>query len=1165
VLLLTKGWSQATSPEGVWGKLVPDLSQLLSLIELMPAYERLLEELPGNRDGTVQVLSSAKPYLLAALYESLRLPMLVVTAQPESCKKLHEQLLNWCPSRQVRLFLEPDVLPYERLASDVTTELERVQVLTSLAGGDADDARPPLVIASVPALLGKVPSQHDFASTGHHVEVGMAVDPLRLLGRWEAMGYRLEGMVEVPGTMSRRGGIIDIYPPTSRLPARLEFFGDSVDSLRLFDPATQRSGSRIASLGIGPATELLTPRLMEKKALEQALSLDLSGCNSEARQQFQRDTDMMLEGQRPREVPLYAALFNQDSILSYLPSEALVVFDEPGEVKRAVADFDAEAARMRAELVGRGELPRDFPRPYFTWRELEGEVKGRHRLNLAAWGVEERLDFASAPGYAGQLPSFLKKAKELLSQKKRLVIVSHQASRLTELFGDEGIIAAPVDRVTQAPGPGSLVLVPGFLDEGWVMGGETYLFTDTEIFGFVKHRRLVKRHPVPRHKLMVDIKPDDYVVHIEHGIGKFSGVATLSTAGVEKEYLVLQYAAGDTLYVPTDQIDRVSRYIGASEKPPVLSRLGTQEWHRTKEKAKEAAQVLAQELLALYAAREVVPGFAFSRDTVWQQELEASFPYVETTDQLEAQWQVKADMEKPKPMDRLVCGDVGYGKTEVAIRAAFKAVMDNRQVAVLVPTTVLAQQHFTTFSERLEAFPLRVEVLSRFRSPVEQRAVLDALADGTVDICIGTHRLLQKDVVFKDLGLLIIDEEQRFGVNHKEYLKKMRQEVDVLTLSATPIPRTLHMSLVGVRDMSTMETPPEDRLPVKTYVAASNDHLVREAIIREMERNGQVFFVHNRVQSIAMVTDRLKALVPEARVAFAHGQMPEGGLEEVMADFGAGKIDVLVCTTIIESGLDMPNVNTLIINQADRLGLAQLYQLRGRVGRGANLAYAYFLYEGGKSLTDTAHKRLRTIYEATELGAGFGIAMKDLEIRGAGTLLGPRQSGHISAVGFNLYCRLLAEAVEQRKARIAGIKEPKPHLPPPTIDLPLDAYIPEDYVADVDTRLELYRDLTKPEAPERLDDIAQEYADRFGPVPPEVQNLLYAVRLKGLAAKAGIESISTEDNHIVLRRFHTPFDKKPLEPLRDGIAVGRTQIKLEYKKMGRGWKGVLEGVVGRVG
>jgi transcription-repair coupling factor (superfamily II helicase) len=701
------------------------------------------------------------------------------------------------------------------------------------------------------------------------------------------------------------------------------------------------------------------------------------------------------------------------------------------------------------------------------------------------------------------------------------------------------------------------------------MNTDTYLFTDAEIFGFVKQRRLVKKRPVARHKFLTEITPGDYVVHIEHGIARFAGVTTMTTDHTEREYLVLQYAAGDKLYVPTDQIDRVDRYIGAGEQPPVLSRLGTQEWTRAKQRVKQSVADIAQDLLALYAAREVVPGFSFSPDTAWQSELEASFPYVETPDQIKVEQEVKEDMEKTRPMDRLVCGDVGYGKTEVAVRAAFKAVMDNKQVAVLVPTTVLAEQHYATFSQRLNAFPIRIEVLSRFRTPKEQQAILDGLANGSVDIAIGTHRLLQKDVVFKNLGLLIIDEEQRFGVAHKEHLKKLRQEVDVLTLSATPIPRTLHMSLVGVRDMSTMETPPEQRLPVKTYVAEYDDHLVREAILRELERNGQVFFVHNRVQSIAFVASKLQSLVPEARIVVAHGQMPEARLEAVMADFAQGKSDVLVCTTIIESGLDMPNVNTLIVNNADKLGLTQLYQLRGRVGRGANLAYAYFLYDKGKYLTERAERRLKTIFEATELGAGFNIAMKDLEIRGAGTLLGVRQSGHISAVGFSLYSRLLAEAVEEQRARRAGLAETVTRLsrlPAPSIDLPLVAYIPEYYVADLDTRLGLYQRLVRLDKVEEIEALAREFSDRFGTMPPEVKNLLYAVKIKTLASEAGIESISTEDSQIILRRFPgMHFNKQQLEPMaKDGIKLGLTQVRLNPKRLGRGWQKVLEEVVRRM-
>jgi transcription-repair coupling factor (superfamily II helicase) len=1142
---------------------MPDLSKLLTLAGEMPAYRALLEGLNRQSEVNVATLNASRPYLVAALCRDVRLPVLLVTAQPESAKKLHEQLQSWIPGARPLIFPEPDVLPYERLVSDTTTEIERIRVLAALVAGGSDTA-PPLVVASAAALMSRTTARDDFLSTCRTLTTGMDIEPFRLLQALEEAGYRPEGTVELPGVFSHRGGIIDIFPPTSAMPVRLEFFGDNIESLRFFDPATQRSTEKVASVWVGPAAEMLAPRRMDKAALESVLrGLDPAGCNAATREQLQNDAAAFMSGQFTHEAEFYAPLFNRGKLLDYFPPEAVFIFDEPSVIEETAGAFDAEASHSREEKMARGELPRNFPRPYFTWEELGAEKKAQKTVSLSAWGTAEQLDFITAPGYAGKLPLFVSKIKELRGQDKRVIIVSHQASRLAELLAEQDIIASPAETVADVPPAGSIVLVQGSLAEGWVMGGETFLFTDAEIFGFVKQRRLVTRRPVARRKLAIDFVPEDYVVHVEHGIGKFTGVKKMEAAGAEKEYLVLHYAGSDTLYVPTDQIDRVSRYVGASDRTPVLSRLGSQEWNKTRQRAKEAAEFLAKELLELYAAREVVPGVAFSRDTLWQQELESAFPYVETPDQLEAIREVKEDMEKPRPMDRLVCGDVGYGKTEIAIRAAFKAVMDGRQVAVLVPTTVLAQQHFTTFSERLEAFPVRVEVLSRFRAPAEQRAVAEGLAAGTVDICIGTHRLLQKDVTFKNLGLLIIDEEQRFGVNHKEHLKKMRQEVDVLTLSATPIPRTLHMSLVGVRDMSTMETPPEARLPVKTYVAEYNDHLVREAILRELERNGQVFFLHNRVQSIGMVADGLRQLVPEARIAVGHGQMPEDDLENVMTAFTRDELDVLVCTTIIESGLDMPNTNTIIVNKADKFGLTQLYQLRGRVGRGTNLAYAYFLYDGGKRLTPIAHKRLRTIYEATELGAGYGIAMKDLEIRGAGNLLGTRQSGHITAVGFSLYTRLLAEAVEEQKAIRAGKGKPPPRVPAPTVDLPLDAFIPESYVADVDTRLELYRELGAVEAAEKLDDIRRELTDRFGAPPPEVENLLYAVKIKALGAQAGIESVSTDEGLIIIRRFgQLTLDVKNVAPFSGNeIAVGHTQVRINYKKLKGDWKRAVENVL----
>ncbi|MGD9118037.1 MAG: transcription-repair coupling factor [Dehalococcoidia bacterium] len=1143
-----------------------NLSKLLHLIEDTPQYRRLVDELK-EADGETKavVLEAAKPYLIAALFKSLGKPMVVVSAQPENCQKLYEQIAAWATSSVLK-FPEPDALPYERLSADASTELERVQALSALVGMDGE--KHPLIVVSAPALMGKLTPHEQFSVAVHTLKTGMEVEIFKLLERWQAMGYRLENTVEIPGTIAHRGGIVDIYPPTSQLPARLEFLGNTIESMRLFDPASQRSSNSIESLAIGPATELLAPLTNTQAELEEKVkSLNLANCTVEARRQFEQELNILADKQELSNLQFYAPLFSTDSLLDFLPPDCLLVLDESANIEPAIEELDEKANQLRAEKIERKELPINFPQPYFSWQELEPKLKQKERLNLTAWGVEEesahRLSFKTIPGYAGQLPAFIKKVKQLLGQKKRLIVVSHQASRLSELLEPSDIMASPVEEVKEIPPISSLTLVQGLLGEGWIMNGETHLFTDAEIFGFIKQRRLVKRRPVPHHQFLIELKPGDYVVHVEHGIGKFAGVTKMGQENRQREYLVLKYSANDRLYVPTDQIDRVNRYVGAGDQPPTLSRLGTQEWNRTKQKVKESVEEVAQELLALYATREVVPGFSFSMDSVWQQELEASFPYVETPDQLEAQARVKADMEKASPMDRLVCGDVGYGKTEVAIRAAFKAVMDGRQVAVLVPTTVLAQQHFSTFKERLEAFPIRIESLSRFKTPKEQQAIVEGLASGSVDICIGTHRLLQKDIAFKNLGLLIIDEEQRFGVSHKEHLKKMRQEVDVLTLSATPIPRTLHMSLVGVRDMSTMETPPEQRLPIKTYVARYDERLVREAVLRELERNGQVFFVHNRVQSIDFIASKLQELVPEARISVAHGQMPEGMLEKVMTEFALGKSDILVSTTIIESGLDMPNVNTLIVNRADRFGLTQLYQLRGRVGRGANLAHAYFLYDKGKMLTPTAEKRLKTIFEATELGAGFNIALKDLEIRGAGTLLGVKQSGFISAVGFSLYTRLLAEAVESQKARQAGQPEAKKSpLPPPTIDLPLKALIPEDYVSDVETRLSLYQKLSRVDKVEQIEGLAQEFGDRFGKLPIEVKNLLYALRIKLLAAKAGVESISTEDGEIIIRLFEgMQLDRQKIEPLLgEGVTAGKRQVSIRYKGI-KGWEKVLESLL----
>ena len=740
------------------------------------------------------------------------------------------------------------------------------------------------------------------------------------------------------------------------------------------------------------------------------------------------------------------------------------------------------------------------------------------------------------PRYGGQMNPFLAQLRHARRDQERTVVVSRQAERLSDLWRqglrEEGSLLAgdalryrPVSQLPDLPDPGSVTFVQGSLAEGFLLERPQdnaillNLLTDAEIFGWKRPapRRRRSAQPSAPETPFADITAGDYVVHLDHGIGQFLGLVVRQIGGTEREYLQIQFQGSDVLYVPVHHADRLSKWVGAEGGAPSVQRLGEKSWKTAKAKALRAVNELADELVTLYAARETISGHAFARDNEWQAELEASFPYQETEDQLQALSEVKRDMETVRPMDRLICGDVGYGKTEVALRAAFKAVMDGKQVAVLVPTTILAQQHYNTFRERLKAFPVNVALLSRFRTAAEQTRSIKKMRAGEIDIVIGTHRLLSDDVAFKDLGLLVIDEEQRFGVSHKERFKQLRTEVDVLTLTATPIPRTLHMGLAGIRDISIINTAPAERLPVQTYVGEIDESLLKRAILREMERGGQVYIVHNRVQTIHLIRRQVQQLFPAARVAIGHGQMAERELEKVMGRFIDGEIDVLVATTIIENGLDIPNANTLIVDHAEHFGLAQLYQLRGRVGRGAQRAYAYFFHAPWRTITEDARTRLEALAEHTDLGSGYQIAMRDLEIRGAGELLGPQQSGHIGVVGFDLYTKMLSRAVRARKAAQRGEVVAMEALEDTMIDLPLATYIPVDYVPDSGLRLRLYRRMAGLESLGEVDAMAEELADRFGPIPDPVDNLLYQLRVKALAMKALVTSITTEKGQIRIR------------------------------------------------
>ncbi len=826
-------------------------------------------------------------------------------------------------------------------------------------------------------------------------------------------------------------------------------------------------------------------------------------------EQLQEDAAHLAEGDLGEAAETWAALLTAGPAADHIPDGAHLVLTDPDELRALATDLDAQAVDRREGLTASGELPEDWPLPYAAATTLDGLV------NRTSESLDEQAGadggYAAAPTLPGRAERSGAWLTDLAAGGRRVVVATDQASRVGELLDEAGRPTAALAELRGVPEAGGIGLVHGSLSGGFShVASGLVVVTDRELFGATRVRRLATGKRVVTRDLIGKLAPGDHVVHVDHGIARYAGMTQRTFGEDVKEYLQLDFAGTDKIFLPADQVGRITRYSGGPA--PALSKLGGTEWERTKRRVRRAVGDLARELIEIYAARESAPGFAFSADTTWQRELEESFGYTETPDQARSIEEVKADMLRRRPMDRLVVGDVGYGKTEVALRAAFKAVQDGKQVAVLVPTTVLAQQHLGTFERRLAAFPVRVAMLSRFVPKKAQAAIVDGITGGEVDILIGTHRILSKDIAFADLGLLVVDEEQRFGVSHKERIKAMRREVDVLTLSATPIPRTLHLSLVGIRDLSVIETPPEARLPIQTRIAEDDDGLVRDAIAREIDRGGQVFYVHNRVETIEAAAERVRRLVPNARVAIGHGQMAEGMLERVMLDFSDGRFDVLVCTTIIESGLDIPNANTIVIVRADTFGLAQLYQLRGRVGRSDRRAHAYLLHRRGMPLTQVARKRLHAIFSASDLGAGYQIALSDLEIRGAGNILGAEQHGFMAAVGFEMYTRLLAEAVDMLRGR-----RPAPEPAPIRLDLPGSAYLPDDYVADSGAKLEAYRRFAQLRTEADADALRVELRDRYGPVPRPVEGLFTAVRVRLAAEAAGVPEVRAEGDGVTLK------------------------------------------------
>ena len=1202
-----------------------NVSGLLDLFDQIPAFGQLMAALGNDEGGPLLPLDlprGARAPVVAQLYRRLampaRAPILLLTGRVDTATLWHQALETWLPagSRLHRL-PEPTPLPYDRGPWSDRTRAGRLAALADLIAGQhplvAAPEMPPIVVASARAFLQKTLPKRRFIAATRVLRAGQSLDLEKTLGGWQEIGYDPVSVVEAPGQFSRRGGIIDIFPIAAPYPVRIELFGDEVDTLRAFDPTTQRSAaptdgdSAPLSILITPAREALpgAARDFTEVWADEPLPAE------DSLPSWRDDLADLRAGRPFANLEYYLPLIysRPASLLDYLPPAALVIIDDADEM-RAVAEELATHARQVAEE--QGDLPPGYPSPLYDWNEIASELAWWRPLVLgqateeASGGEEPRYielgeAFDPGPRYGGQVRPLLNQLKQSQREGERVVVFSRQAPRLAELWGGEGgrlirtlepltqagtsghlsgdtvdpVVTAidagtgrqgtvPLSALPDVPPDGSLTFVHGSLAEGFSLVRREdnrvllHLLTDAEIFGWSRPapRRQRTARPAAPETYFADIKQGDYVVHLDYGIGKFEGMVVRNLGGMEREYLLVQYANGDTLYVPVHHADRLGKWIGPDDADPSLNRLGERNWTQAKAAAQRAADELAQELLELYAARETIPGHAFPPDSEWQAELEAAFPYRETEDQLRVISEVKDDMERANPMDRLICGDVGYGKTEVALRAAFKAVMDGKQVALLVPTTILAQQHFTTFRERLSPFPVTVEMLSRFRTPTQQRRIVQQLRAGGVDIIIGTPRLLSDDIAFKDLGLVIVDEEQRFGVADKEKLKQWRTEVDVLTLTATPIPRTLHMALTGVRDISIIDTAPAERLPVETWVGESDDSRIRTAILRELDRGGQVFFVHNRVQSINIIRKRLEKLVPEARVVVAHGQMSERQLEKIMVEFAEARVDILLSTTIIESGLDFPNANTLIVDRAEQFGLSQLYQLRGRVGRSTRRAYAYFFHAPWRGLTPDAQARLETIAEHTQLGSGYFIAVRDMEIRGAGDFLGGQQSGHISAVGFDMYTRLLTRAVKRRKAEQRG-EAPPAELPDNVlIDLPLATYIPTDYVPDTQLRLRLYRRMATLDTLAEIDEMAAELADRFGPIPDPLHNLLYQLRIKALGQMAGVNAVVTEAGQIRIRIAELGgLDRYHLQRyLGENVRVSKSAIWLKKDRGTHEWQ-----------
>ncbi len=1116
----------------------------------MKAFKEPFLELSEFSELKKELKSSTNAYELSGCIEAVRPAIINAIAERKTvviarddvrARDLYNSYLAY--SDDGAIFPAKDILFYQSDIQGNALIKERMKAINDILSDKKST-----VFLSVEGLINCLPPGETFSDSSLTAEVGDVID----LNNWTktlvSFGFENVTRVEHPGEFASRGGILDVYPLTAEAPYRIELFGDEVDSIRTFSPGSQMSVDKIDSVRIDPATEMvLSPADIEEGI--KRLSADADKLYTKLREEFKteeagriikikdRITDEIDMGFGLNEMEAYMPYFTEKlySILDFFPSDSLVILDDArgfeDEIRIREEQF-RESLMRRLEkgyiLPGQLKMIKSTDEILPSFRRFKKLILST--LDTKIRGIKTEKSFyikaVSVTNYGGSFEQFTSDLKKYKKNGKKVVIVSSsrtKAKKLSEDIRDFDLNSYYTEKEETKAQSGGVLVTVGEVEKGFELSESGFvLFSENDIFGngVKRKRKRKKRFDGEKFNSLSDLNVGDYVVHENHGVGIYKGLEKVDVSGVTKDYLKIEYAGKSNLFILASSLDMIQKYGGSEGAKPKLNSLGNATWSKTKKNVERSVGEVAKELVELYSLRSHKEGFVYTEDTVWQKEFEEDFPYEETEGQLEAIEAVKKDMESTKIMDRLICGDVGYGKTEIALRAAFKAVQDNKQVVMLCPTTVLAQQHYNTFVERMKNYPITIELLSRFRSAKEQKIAIEGLKSGKVDILIGTHRALSDDVHYKDLGLLVIDEEQRFGVRHKEKIKALKNNVDVMCLSATPIPRTLHMSLIGIRDMSVLEEAPMDRMPIQTFVCEYNDEMVRDAILREINRGGQVYYVYNRVNSIADMAAAIKNLIPEANVAYAHGKMSEAKLEGIMSDFIDGEIDVLIATTIIEIGLDIPNVNTMIIHDSERLGLSQLYQLRGRIGRSNRLAYAFFMYKKDRILKEVAEKRLGAIKEFSDLGSGYKIALRDLEIRGAGNLLGKEQSGHMEAVGYDLYCKMLNNAVRIEKGEVETMTENV------EVDINIDAYIPASYINDEVEKLDIYKRIAEIRNDNDYELIRDEMVDRFGEMPRSVENLLYITKLKNSASSSYVTKISEKDNVIKIRMYN----KAKLDP-----------------------------------